>query len=308
MSYANMDGVPTQTAGTSEILASDWNTYVRDNFDSIKFGHIVCESTSRPTGIAEGTMIYETDTNKVLVYSGSSWIEINDLDRAGGLPETSPGHLIVANNAAKSALSATEGMMVYQSDNNKVFVYDGSDWVSLADTDVPGGLDFIARITFSGASSASFANNVFTSDYDAYKLYVSITGVSTNNGLFMRLRSSGADVSSGIYHSAVYQVYAGGSDLASINRQDAATSWALFQNDTTYTPNLRSTFDILGPNLAVRTVYGGMWHNPINPKAYHGFRIGSIEDTNARDSMTLLPDTGTITGNATLYGYRGVRV
>jgi hypothetical protein len=73
MSYANMDGVPSQTPGVSEILASDWNTYVRDNFDSIKFGHIVCTSSTRPTGIAEGTMIYETDTNNSLVYNGSVW-------------------------------------------------------------------------------------------------------------------------------------------------------------------------------------------------------------------------------------------
>lgn len=86
MSYANMDGVPTQTAGTSELLADDWNTYVRDNFDSIKFGHVVCTSSTRPTGIAEGTMIYETDTNKVLVYSGSSWIELHDIDNTNAFP------------------------------------------------------------------------------------------------------------------------------------------------------------------------------------------------------------------------------
>jgi hypothetical protein len=85
MSYANMDAVPTQTAGTSELLASDWNTYVRDNFNSIKFGHVVCTSSTRPTGIAEGTMIYETDTNKVLVYNGSSWVEVSDLDSTDAL-------------------------------------------------------------------------------------------------------------------------------------------------------------------------------------------------------------------------------
>jgi len=85
MSYANMDAVPTQTAGTSELLASDWNTYVRDNFDSIKFGHVVCTSSTRPTGIAEGTMIYETDTNKVLVYNSSSWIELFDIDNTAGI-------------------------------------------------------------------------------------------------------------------------------------------------------------------------------------------------------------------------------
>ena len=118
MSYANMDGVPTQTAGTSELLASDWNTYVRDNFDSIKFGHIVCTSSTRPTGIGEGTMIYETDTNKVLVYSGSSWIEINDLDSVGGASAAVEPFLtrrIFTNEAARDAAitSPVEGQEAY---------------------------------------------------------------------------------------------------------------------------------------------------------------------------------------------------
>jgi hypothetical protein len=78
-----MDGVPTQTGGTSELLATDWNTYVRDNFDSIKFGHVVCTSSTRPTGIAEGTMVYETDTNKVLVYNGSAWVDTEEFRSVG---------------------------------------------------------------------------------------------------------------------------------------------------------------------------------------------------------------------------------
>lgn len=77
MSYASMDGVPTQSEGVSEVLAADWNTYVRDNFDAIKFGHVVCTSSSRPTGIAEGTMVYESDTNLIYVYNGSAWSQNN---------------------------------------------------------------------------------------------------------------------------------------------------------------------------------------------------------------------------------------
>ena len=81
MSYADLDGVPSQTAGVSSLLASDWNTYVRDNFDSIKFGHVV-----------------------------------------------------VANDAAKSAISAVEGVMVYQSDVDTLFLFNGSVWVPAVDT------------------------------------------------------------------------------------------------------------------------------------------------------------------------------
>ena len=81
MSYADLDGVPSQTAGVSSLLASDWNTYVRDNFDSIKFGHVV-----------------------------------------------------VADNTAKSAISAVEGIMVYQSDVDTLFLFNGTTWVPAVDT------------------------------------------------------------------------------------------------------------------------------------------------------------------------------
>jgi len=90
MSYANMDAVPTQTAGTSELLATDWNTYVRDNFDSIKFGHVIVADDTAKTAlgtVAEGTMVYQTDNNKVFVYN-SGWVEVNDLDILGGLSTT----------------------------------------------------------------------------------------------------------------------------------------------------------------------------------------------------------------------------
>jgi len=73
-----MDNIPTQTAGTSAILASDWNTYVRDNFDSLKFGHLLATeatpSDTRPSGVAAGTMVFTTDTNTMWVYNGSSWV------------------------------------------------------------------------------------------------------------------------------------------------------------------------------------------------------------------------------------------
>ena len=85
MSYSTMNNVPTQSSGTSGVLASDWNTYVRDNFDAIKSGHVVCTSSTRPTGVDEGTMIYESDTQRVLVYN-AGWVEGMDLDKTGAAP------------------------------------------------------------------------------------------------------------------------------------------------------------------------------------------------------------------------------
>jgi hypothetical protein len=58
----------------------------------IGHGTEICTSTTRPSTAIEGMMIYETDTNKILVNSSAtstpSWVEVNDLDNAAGLRES----------------------------------------------------------------------------------------------------------------------------------------------------------------------------------------------------------------------------
>ncbi len=80
LSYSNLDNVPTQIAGTSELLASDWNTYVKDNFDALKYGHLVfADSTARNAGIGSpivGIMVFlsnESGSEVLQVYGGSGW-------------------------------------------------------------------------------------------------------------------------------------------------------------------------------------------------------------------------------------------
>jgi microcystin-dependent protein len=88
-SYSNLDSVPSQTAGSSGVIASDWNTYVRDNFDSLKFGHlVVADSTAKSAlgAVGEGTMVYQSDNQKLYVYN-AGWVEIGDLDNTGGLSD-----------------------------------------------------------------------------------------------------------------------------------------------------------------------------------------------------------------------------
>ena len=83
--YDDLNNVPTQTAGSSPVLASDWNTYVRDNFDSLKFGHVVVANTGALPSADEGTMAYVSDVNKVFVFNGSVWCEIFDLDNVASV-------------------------------------------------------------------------------------------------------------------------------------------------------------------------------------------------------------------------------
>jgi microcystin-dependent protein len=125
-----MDGVPTQTEGVSEILASDWNTYVRDNFDTIKHGHVVCTSSTRPSGVAEGTMIYESDTNLIYVYNGSSFTQ-NNLTPVGML---SP----FAGSSAPDGWLLCHGQAVSQTTYAALFALIGSTY----DVTSPGAGNF----------------------------------------------------------------------------------------------------------------------------------------------------------------------
>lgn len=89
LSYSNLDNVVTQDPGSSGVIASDWNTYVRDNFDALKQGHlVVADATAKSAlgAVAEGTMVYQSDNQKIYVYNGG-WVEIHDLDNAGGLSD-----------------------------------------------------------------------------------------------------------------------------------------------------------------------------------------------------------------------------
>ena len=51
------------------------DTNVKDFTNRINFGIIVCTSGTRPTAV-DGKTIYETDTDKLLIYNGATWAEI----------------------------------------------------------------------------------------------------------------------------------------------------------------------------------------------------------------------------------------
>jgi microcystin-dependent protein len=103
--YTTLTGVPAQTAGSSPILASHWNDYVKDNFNQLRRGHLA--DTSNPSGVDEGTMYYNSSTHKLMIYGGSTvgWVELFTLlSSAGTYPlVTPPG--VIAPYAAASAPS-----------------------------------------------------------------------------------------------------------------------------------------------------------------------------------------------------------
>jgi len=63
--------LPAFTVG--QILTSATMNNMRENAN---IGHLICTSTSRPAAPDEGTMIYETDTDLLYVWTGAAWLQV----------------------------------------------------------------------------------------------------------------------------------------------------------------------------------------------------------------------------------------
>lgn len=112
MSYADLDGVPSQTAGVSSLLASDWNTYVRDNFDSIKFGHVVVADNTAKSAInaVEGIMVYQSDVDTLFLYTGSAWVPaVDTVSLVDSAVETAKINDLAVTTGKIDNLAVTEG-------------------------------------------------------------------------------------------------------------------------------------------------------------------------------------------------------
>ena len=112
MSYADLDGVPSQTAGISSLVASDWNTYVRDNFDSIKFGHVVVADNTAKSAISavEGIMVYQSDVDTLFLYNGTGWVEaVDTVSLVDSAVETLKINDLAVTTAKINDLSVTTG-------------------------------------------------------------------------------------------------------------------------------------------------------------------------------------------------------
>ena len=168
-----------------------------------------------------------------------------------------------------------------------------------SDGNVSGaGLDLIVKQSFSAVSSVS-VNNCFTSTYDAYKVLVDISAITTSSqDVNMRLRGSGTDVSTTTYN---YQRLYGNSTTAAAARTSASTFFqgvAVITGERTFVE-----WDIIYPAIATPTKYivRAISGNAATTLDNLG---GANTNATAYDGFTIYPASNAITGTLRVYGYR----
>lgn len=158
-----------------------------------------------------------------------------------------------------------------------------------------GGLALVASQSFTSASTVSI-NNCFTSTYAHYRIVILVTASSASI-VYGRMRAAGTDNTSANYH---FQNINGQASTAGAARGSSQT-FLVFGN-----PNSAASWassDIFQPQLAAPTFYvcatGDSTTSPRNWQY-----TGAHNVSTAYDGISFVSDTGNITGNVRIYGYR----
>lgn len=207
-----------------------------------------------------------------------------------------------------------EGQMIYETDTNRVLVYEGAAWVMIADTDTPPGLVLIKSETGVTATNASpyGVQSVFTSEFRNYRLVWSATQATSNADMLMQFYTGTSTVESG----SVYGYGWAGTYISSA----PAYNFANFSVTNPFAPagnlylgsTIASTYgghgwlDIYSPQLSTSTRYAGQAFSPYTGTWYntslHCF--GGVETASQYTGFRWNPSAGTTTITYRLYGYR----
>jgi len=211
----------------------------------------VCTSSTRPTAPFEGQMVYETDTDQLLVWNGTAWV--------------------IPNSPAQN----------------------------------PTGLELIKTGTVSAQTTLTI-DNCFNSDFENYKIVVSMRGTSNTNALYFKVLDSSGSTLSTNYSGTVYSLdYANQGTTFNVDGVGTAFGAGWLPNSSNRV--VTSTIDIYNPfDSTLQTAITGN-HAGIatGTQTRGGFVLGNRTTAEQNRGITFLNSLGTnMTGTVRVYGYR----
>ena len=211
-------------------------------------------------------------------------------------PETTLGDLAYRSSTAnvKTRLGLGTAGQVLQVNSGAT----APEWA----TPSGAGLVKISTQSFTTASSITF-NDVFSSTYDNYRLLFYATNQTATLGVRLRFRVSGSDASGSNYTTnglTAYEISAGQTSTL-VLQQYSQTSAVIGDMGGTTGDFCALACDIFQPNKAVRTHHHTLAHRV--SQAFGSRFAGWHDLATAYTGFTILTSAGTVTGEATIYGY-----
>jgi hypothetical protein len=185
--------------------------------------------------------------------------------------------------------------MIYETDTNRVLVWDNAAWVMIADTDTPPALELVKTQTIGSAVASVTVTDAFSATYDNYK--ITINGGSASTALDIRCTLGSA--TSGYYGFIVYGAYNSNTVLGFA--QNNTAFWGYVGTGNTI---LHGSFELSNPFASTRTTVVASNALSLTTGSANQFG-GYLNDSNSYTSFTLTASTGTMTGGTIrVYGYR----
>jgi hypothetical protein len=202
--------------------------------------------------------------------------------------------------------SPYEGQVIYETDTDRVLVWNASAWVMIADTDQPPALQLIGTFTASGASRALVCDNIFTTEFNNYKIVADFIGSSNSNVMYFNLLDTSGNQQTGGYGASSYlqDYFTGTTGFASLANNTLAYVGYIPAGSSL---SLGFTMDIQNPQVSNRnTIWSGHQVGIDSGVAFKGgYFIGMQTVVNQSRGIRFDCNQGTnITGTVKVYGYR----
>ncbi len=215
--------------------------------------------------------------------------------------------MVFSNASARTAAitSPVEGMLTWLEDVNRYESYNGTAWVS------PYGLTQLINTNFS-ASTAVAVDNVFTSQYENYRVILKVDAMSAANSVTvnMNYRKAGVTQTSAVYRAGSWFFSIDGGTSGIFYRNNGGTNVWFGNAGVPSTPSVW-TLDVFSPNVATSTtphIIHGMSHyngtSAANSSNVPYWGAGSYTTADNFDGLIITPGSGNMTGNIKIYGYR----
>jgi hypothetical protein len=204
-----------------------------------------------------------------------------------------------AGSAARSSAIGTanfeEGMTSYLKDTDKLEIYNGTNWVSVAPTTTQG-LTLINTTSFSGVSSQSFSSIFDKTLYNFWRVEFRLHGsVSTNTRI--RGRANTTDISSGVYGASYYADYGGSAAVFSSSNNAAQMTITAHSNTSSSLAYINADVSLADDNNFHWT--GNAWSGDGAKAHFFGFNVGGA----GANGFSIIPTSGTITGTCSIFAY-----
>ena len=167
------------------------------------------------------------------------------------------------------------------------------------------GMVPVYKTTFSAASSVTASASVFSSTYTNYRVLVVITAASASTSLLLRLRAGASDFTSATHYRAQYVVNSTGGAAAGGTQTDPGFLIGQHFNGTS---TYGYSVDLYGPNTSnaykAAITHSASWDGGVAAAGTY-MQISSIRVSTSTqyDSFSLVPSSGTVTGEVQVYGY-----